>query len=218
MAAGIENILSRVTGGQRSDIDGHCGLDGTAAEGAHLYLLNPSGVMFGPNARLDINGSFHVSTADYLRLADGARFFARLGEKSTLTVAPPVAFGFLGPTPAAITVKGSLLTVSEGKAMAVVGGGIQVVGGQLVAPSGRVQLASVASSGEVLASPLEMEPDLQVNAFTRLGSLTLEQNALLNVSGTRGGTVLIRSGRLLVDQSSHPGGYARHRQWCQERH
>jgi len=54
----------------------------------------------------------------------------------------------------------------------------------------------------VLASPVEMEPNLQVNAFTRLGQLTLSQHAFLNVSGTSGGTVLIRSGRLLVDQSS----------------
>src|SRR5262245_51559219 len=159
--AGIKHILSRVTGGQRSDLDGQLRTDGQLrAEGAHLYLLNPSGVMFGPNTSLDVRGSFHVSTADYLHLADGARFFARLGENSTLSVAPPVAFGFMGPTPAAITVQGSLLTVSEGKTMSVVGGEIQVVGGQLVAPSGRVQIASVASSGEVLASPLEMEPDL----------------------------------------------------------
>ena len=105
---GIKHILSRVTGGQRSDIDGQLRTDGQLrAEGANLYLLNPSGVLFGPNATLDVGGSFHVSTADYLRLADGAHFFARLSETSTLSVAPPTAFGFLGPQPAPITVQGS---------------------------------------------------------------------------------------------------------------
>ena len=193
------NILSRVTGGQQSIIDGR--LQSTIP-GANLYLLNPSGVLFGPNASLDLSGSFHVSTADVLRFTDGATFSAHIGERSTLTTAPPAAFGFLGPTPASITVQGSSLGVSEGKAVSVVGGEIQIVGGQLVAPSGRVQIASVASPGEVLASPLEMEPDLQVNAFAHLGQLTLSQNALLNASGNGGGTVLIRSGRLLVDQSS----------------
>src|SRR5205807_7234623 len=94
---GIRNILSRVTGGQRSDIDGQLRTAGQLrTEGAHLYLLNPSGALFGPNASLDVSGSFHVSTADYLRFADGARFFARLSDTSTLSVAPPVAFGFLG--------------------------------------------------------------------------------------------------------------------------
>ena len=52
---GITNILSRVTGGQRSDIDGRYG---RSSAGAHLYLLNPAGVLFGPNASLDVSGSF----------------------------------------------------------------------------------------------------------------------------------------------------------------
>jgi len=81
---GIKNILSRVTGGQRSDIDGQLRTDGQLrSEGASLYLLNPSGVMFRPNASLDVSGSFHVSTADYLRLADGARFSAHLADTSS---------------------------------------------------------------------------------------------------------------------------------------
>ena len=82
--SGIESILSRVTGGQTSVIDGQ--LQSTMP-GANLYLLNPSGVLFGPNATLDVNGSFYVSTADYLRLADGARFSAHLSDTSTLSVA-----------------------------------------------------------------------------------------------------------------------------------
>ena len=92
---GVVNILSRVTGGQQSLIDGR--LQSTSP-GANLYLLNPSGVLFGPRASLDIKGSFHVSTADFLRFADGATFSAHVGQNSTLTVAPPSAFGFLGPT------------------------------------------------------------------------------------------------------------------------
>ena len=81
--------------GQQSIIDGR--LQSTIP-GANLHSLNPSGVLFGPNASLDISGSFHVSTADVLRFADGAIFSAHIGEKSTLTTAPPVAFA-LGPTP-----------------------------------------------------------------------------------------------------------------------
>ena len=203
---GVVNILSRVTGGQPSAIDGR--LQSTFP-GANLYLLNPSGVLFGPNAHLEVRGSFHVSTADYLRFADGAQFFAHLGQASVLTVASPTAFGFLGNHPAAITIHGSSLSVAEGKAVSAVGGEVQIVGGALRAPSGRIQLASVASSGEVRFSPLELAPDLQVDGFARLGRLELLQSTLVNASGAGtagsggpGGTVLIRSGRMLVDRSS----------------
>jgi filamentous hemagglutinin family protein len=202
---GIENILSRVTGGQQSVIDGR--LQSTIP-GANLYLLNPSGVLFGPNASLDVHGSFHVSTADVLRFADGATFSANLSEKTTLTVAPPVAFGFLTEQPAPITMQGSALRVREGQALSVVGGDIQIVGGTLQAPSGRLQLASVASPGEVRFSPLELAPDLRVDGFARLGRLQLSQAAFVDASGGGdlgsggpGGTVLIRAGQLLVDDS-----------------
>jgi filamentous hemagglutinin family protein len=102
----IANIVGRVTEGQPSAIDGRLRSE---IAGAHLFLLNPSGVFFGPNATLDVRGSFHVSTADFLRFADGATFFATLGQESVLTVASPVTFGFLGNNPAAIAIHGSSL-------------------------------------------------------------------------------------------------------------
>jgi filamentous hemagglutinin family protein len=194
--SGIRNIVSRVTGGQQSDIDGQLRTDGQLrAEGAHLYLLNPSGVLFGPNASLDVPGSFHVSTADYLRLADGARFYARLSETSTLSVAPPAAFGFLGPMPAPLTVQGSTLQVPRGETIALVGGAITLTGNveetavnvpaampTLGAPEGRIHLVSVASAGEV-AAPLMGPPlDLEVGAVARLDRLDLSRGALVDVS------------------------------------
>jgi large exoprotein involved in heme utilization and adhesion len=64
-----------------------------------------------------------------------------------------------------------------------------------------VQLASVASPGEVGFNSPEFAPDLQVNSFARLGRITLLGQALVDASGDGGGTVLIRSGHLLVDGS-----------------
>jgi large exoprotein involved in heme utilization and adhesion len=89
-----------------------------------MYFLNPYGIMFGPNARLDVQGSFHASTADYLRLGENGRFDARNPSNSLLTVAPIEAFGFLSNTPAPIMIQDSLLSVSEGKTLSLIGGGI----------------------------------------------------------------------------------------------
>src|SRR5439155_5175222 len=73
--ANIQNVLSRVTGGSASSIDGTIR---SSINGANFFLINPAGVVFGPNAAVDVSGSFAVSTANYLKLADGARFVAAL--------------------------------------------------------------------------------------------------------------------------------------------
>jgi filamentous hemagglutinin family protein len=194
----IANILSRVTGGQRSFIDG---LLASTIPGANLFLLNPSGVLLGPNAVLDVKGAFHVSTADYLRFADGARFSSSLAQGSTLTIAQPAAFGFLAP-PAPISIQGSVLEVPAGRELSVVGGDIQIAGAALFASGGRIQIASVASAGEATFGGAGQAVALNVDSFTRLGSVAISDNTLLDASGDPGGTVLIRGGSVTVDGSS----------------
>ena len=67
----VSNVIGGVTGGSASSIDGK--IQSTIA-GANLYLINPSGIVFGPHATVNVLGSFHASTADYLKLSDGKRF------------------------------------------------------------------------------------------------------------------------------------------------
>src|SRR5262245_38832608 len=196
--ATVENVIGRVTGGQQSLIDGQLRSE---MPKANMYLLNPSGVMFGPNASLDVPGSFHVSTADYLRMADGAKFYANLSQESVLTSAPPAAFGFLNGNPAPISIQGSTLQVPEGKTLSVVGGDLQVTGGSLSAPHGQVNLASVASAGEVIPTVSEQGPDLKMEGFSRLGKIEASQGAHITTDGAGGGSVLIRGGRLVVDNA-----------------
>ena len=192
---GIENIIGRVTGGSESMIDGRLQSD------ASLFLLNPSGLMFGPNAILDVKGSFHASTADALRFADGATFSTHLNAKSTFTVDTPVAFGFLSENPSGIVIEGNVLEVPENDTVSVVGGDIQIVGGTLKAPGGRVHLASLASSGEVIPALADQSPGLTVDTAERLGRIDL-QDTRIDASGVGGGAVLIRGGHLLVDNAT----------------
>src|SRR5688572_25133009 len=144
----IRNVISRVTGGARSDIDGTIA---STIAGANFYFLNPAGVVFGPNASLDLQGSFHISTADELRFTDGARFSATNPTASSLSVAAPEAFGFLGSSPAPILIDQSVLEVPTGKSFSIVGGDLDIIGGPegfISAEAGRITLAAVGGPGE----------------------------------------------------------------------
>lgn len=199
----IDNVIGRVTGGDASWIDGTLR---NQIPSADLYLLNPAGIMFGSNAHLDVDGSFHASTADYVRLDDGGRFDARDPSQSILTAASPAAFGFLEENPNGISLERSALTVDAGKTLSLVGGDIDIVGDpnktSLSAPGGRINIASVASSGEVIPNAVQEGADVQMNAFAQQGEIRLSEAAELNAGGDGGGTIVIRGGRFIADNSA----------------
>ncbi|MDD4273547.1 MAG: filamentous hemagglutinin N-terminal domain-containing protein [Desulfobacter postgatei] len=189
----VENILGRVTGGSSSTING---LLRSEIPGADLFLINPAGIMFGANAQLDVQGSFHVSTADFVSLGEHGRFDAVEPDTSVLTVAPPSAFGFLGENPAFISVQGSTLNIPARETLSIVGGDILIEGGFLSAMGGKINLASVASAGE-----LNIE-NITHNVFEQLGNINLTKSSHLLTTGLRGGDIYICSNRFVVDNSN----------------
>jgi filamentous hemagglutinin family protein len=194
----ISNVIGRVTGGYPSSINGVLRV---AIPGANLYLINPKGVVFGPNASLDVPGAVHVGTADYVKFADGTKFQADLSQESTFSVAQPAAFGFLGPA-APIVVNGSVLQVQPKQTLSLVGGDIELHGATLTAPGGRVNLVATASEGEVTL------PALDVSSFAALGQVQVLEGSTVDASGDpfsgdgAGGTVAVRGVSLLVDSST----------------
>jgi filamentous hemagglutinin family protein len=102
---GIDSILSRITGGNPSNIFGTLGVDGTA----DLFFLNPNGIVFGENAVLDVEGSFYASTAEAIPLGDGVYSATEPEQSSLLTVSPSALFSsYLSDTSGDIESRGSL--------------------------------------------------------------------------------------------------------------
>jgi filamentous hemagglutinin family protein len=192
------NILSRVTGGNPSNIFGTIQTIGFG--NANLFLMNPAGIVFGPHASLNVGGSVAFTTADYLKLADGVGFKA-LGSASAdglLSAAPVAAFGFLNAHPRPITVQGSQLSVPDGKGLSLVGGDVQITRGTLTASGGQINLASLAGRGEARVSP----ENIAISGRTHRGHIEItggsqpDEVARLNTSGDQGGAVVIRGGKL----------------------
>lgn len=195
------NILGRVTGNNPSSLFGT--IQTTGFGNANLFLMNPAGIVFGPNASLNVSGSVTVTTANHLRLADNVRFNAipTATADALLSAAPITAYGFLGANPGAIAVHGSELTLSGNHGIALIGGNIDITSAHgesaikpalISAPGGQVNLVSVASPGEVIGSNFESPPAVS------LGSVALSQGSMVTVSNNASGTVRIRSGQLVI--------------------
>jgi filamentous hemagglutinin family protein len=202
--ASVQNIIARVTGGNASWIDGKLS---SAIPDANLYLMNSSGIMFGPNVLLDLSGSFHMTTADYLRLGENERLNAMSHESDVLSAAEPSAFGFLpkedrGISPISFEGKrggqeetGDELLFSEGKTFSVIGGDIEIKNESLIVPEGRMNMVSAASAGEVIPSASALDVSCE-----KMGNITISDRSLAEVKGR--GSIFIRSGAFLMSDSS----------------
>jgi filamentous hemagglutinin family protein len=143
---GIQNILGRVVGGDASVINGLIRVTGSPA---NLYLMNPAGILFGPNARLDVPGSFTATTATGIGFGNG--WFNAFGSNDySALVGNPQSFAFALSQPGAIANLGNL-TVNPGQSLTLLGGTV-LNAGTLSAPGGTITIASVAGGSLVRIS------------------------------------------------------------------
>jgi filamentous hemagglutinin family protein len=201
---GIINILSRVTGGNISNISGILGVLGNG----NLFLINPNGIIFGPNARLDVNGSFFASSADGLIFENGFEFAASNPETPPLlTINIPIGLNFRD-NPGSVTVQGSGLTqanfsragvvqgvlnenrglsVPAGETLGLIGGDVNVNGGLIKAESGRIELGAVGSNSLVNLISTATGLSLDYDNTQNFQQLAINGRAGIIASGVGGG-------------------------------
>jgi filamentous hemagglutinin family protein len=193
---GVANILTRVTGGSRSDILGTLGILGNA----NLFLINPNGILFGQNARLDVAGSFISSTANGFVFDNEFTFSASDPQAPPLlTVSAPIGLQY-GRTPGTIQVERASLQIPDGQTLTLAGGTVNIIGNPnrygfpfetLVAPGGRVELAGLADAGEVGLTQQGQEWQLSLPERLARADVAISNDAVVNVRASGGGSIAI---------------------------
>ncbi|NET57233.1 MAG: CHAT domain-containing protein [Symploca sp. SIO2E6] len=157
-STGIQNILGRVVSGDPSLINGSIQVSGG---NPNLFLINPAGIIFGKDARLNVPADFTATTATSVGFADGWFEVFGVNDYANL-VGSPNAFRFDSSTPGAI-INGGNLAVGEGQNLALIGGTVTSTG-TLTAPEGGIIVTAVPGTSLVrLSQPgnilsLEIEP------------------------------------------------------------
>ncbi|MEH1935823.1 MAG: S-layer family protein [Nostoc sp.] len=217
----ISTIFSRVTGGNISNIDGLIQTI-NSNNPISLLLINPSGIIFGANAKLNIGGSFIGTTANSIKFADGIEFSA-INSQSAPLLSINVPIGLqMGSNPASISVQGTghslsnpggstlvtqnpsttELRVQPGKTLALVGGNLELNGATLTAKQGQVELGSVSGAGLVSLIPTARGSILGYENGQSFGDIQLTQRSLLDISGVNAGSVQIQGRQIQFTDGS----------------
>ncbi|MBD2676577.1 MULTISPECIES: S-layer family protein [Nostoc] len=189
----ISSIFARVTGGSVSQIDGMIQTI-NSNNPVSLFLINPSGIIFGPNASLNISGSFLGTTANSIEFADGLKFSAaNTTVAPLLTIAVPVGLQFgQNSGTVGIAVQNSIngipqtplgLQVTSGKTLALLGNGINLEGGVLKTVNGSIEVGSV-QSGEVRLTQVPQGWTFDYSNSVGLSDIQLTKHSQVSGSGT----------------------------------
>lgn len=188
--ANVQNVVGSIRGGAASTIDGTLQVSGS---NANLYLMNPAGILFGPNARLNLSGGITATTADGIDFAD-QQFVA--GDRANYSgfIGTPTAFQFTQERAGAVVNRGEL-AVDSSQSISLVGGTV-VNTGSLKAPDGTVTIAAVEGENLVRLSQGEQLLSLEVAAVesgssANVGTFPASISKLLTGGGLSDATDLL---------------------------
>jgi len=214
-AVTIQNIITRVTGSSISEINGLIQSNGSA----NLFLLNPNGIIFGENARLDIGGSFIGTTAESLVFDDGTEFSTNLdNSEPLLTVNVPLGLQF-GSNSGEIINRANFqipnssdptgqdqiklgLTTAPGTTLALIGNGITFDGGAVTSPGGNVELGSVAENSFVTLEPLANGWQANYDNVSQFRDVVLDNLAVVDASGEGAGDINVQGRNIQIFNGS----------------
>ena len=192
----VNNIFSRVTGSNPSNILGELGVNGAA----NLYLINPNGIVFGENSSLNVQGSFTATTGNGIRFGEQGEFNTINPQAAELLTINPSAYLFNQTAEQdvnSIESQGTL-QVPEGENLVLLGGDLSLRG-ILVAPGGKVSLGSVNDTGEVGISEDE---NLVFSDGLARGNIFLSENSAIFVFGAGEGFINVYSQNLSLTEGS----------------
>ncbi|MEB3338304.1 MAG: filamentous hemagglutinin N-terminal domain-containing protein, partial [Leptolyngbyaceae bacterium] len=188
----IQNILGRVVGGDPSIINGLIQVTGG---NSNLYLVNPAGMVFGPNASLNVPASFTATTANGVGFGNGEWFKAAGSNDYAQLVGNPDRLAFTTSQGGSLVNQGNL-TVNPGQNVTLAGGTVVNLG-TIDAPGGKITIAAVAGEklirisqeGSLLSLDLPLETKETLTAEgTPLTALSLP--SLLTGGNLSGATSL----------------------------
>lgn len=218
----IQNVLTRVTGNNPSEILGILGTTSSrnfAPTDANLFLINPNGIVFGRNASLDVNGSFVGTTANAIEFGERGFFSATNPQApSRLLTVDPSAFLFNQINGQAVIQNNSIapvglkpsddftargLRVSDGKSLLLVGGDINMDSGGLVALGGRVEFGGLASAGTIRLNEDGNNLGLSFPDGVERSDVFLNNGASVAVIAGDGGSIAVHTRNLEMTGGSH---------------
>lgn len=219
--AGIRSIFARVTGRNASSLDGVLGVLGDS----DLFLINPNGILFGLNSRLDIRGSFLATTAKSIRFDDKNIFHSSSQRnKSGFSGGDPEVLSFSGSS-APIVIEGPghnlldqgqqgreggfivneptfNLRVPPGETIGLFGGSVSLSGAIVSAPSGQVSVASVSSGSIILNHRSEFKYSPIFKGVESYGDIELSLLSMLDTSGDNAGQIELNARNIRTKDNS----------------
>jgi filamentous hemagglutinin family protein len=206
----IVNIFSRVTGGNISNIDGLLRANGSA----NLFLINPAGIIFGNNARLDIGGSFLGTSADSILFEDGEFSATDLDNPPLLTINAPIGLS-LRDNPGQIVNRSFVeneagenvgLEVLPGNNLTLVGGNINFEAGEATASGGNIELGGLSEAGIITINP---DGSLSFPENVARADISLSNGADVDASGTGDGNVTVNARNLSLTAGEFGSSFIR---------